>query len=159
MQNYFVKPIFLRTLPRIKLTALAFFLVPMTSQCLAQDHWTPITGTRETSLIFVDLTRIERSGKTVRVWWLQNFETPQRMPSGNSYSSGIFQDEVDCRTKRSRGLQVFVYTDVFGKGVAVSTNSEPAGELTTPPPNSIGERVNDVACNAAKSKAEGRKRP
>ena len=134
-----------RTVPVLAaLAALCQFV-----SATAKDNWSPILGTADDSTVFVDLSRLQVKGHLVRAWSVHNQVEPGRLPSGDFYMSMVTEDEINCRARTTRGLQIIIYAQRFGKGRALSTNTEPDSDPNSPPPNSVGERTVRVVCEKA----------
>jgi len=95
---------------------------------------------------YVDTANIRRSGNTVQMWDLSDFATPQSA-GGYVFSSMLTLMEYDCTAKRSRKLQLTVFSGNMQKGkVEGNVTLGDKAEWSYVLPNSRGESMLAVAC-------------
>lgn len=128
---------------------VALVAAAWSGQANGQDNWTPIRGSADESTVFVDLTRLQVSGRKVTAWTVHNRFEPERLANGKLSMSMVTHDEIDCAKMTVRGLQIYMYEQRFGRGRAVDSSVESDRDATVPPPNSVGEHVAKIVCDRA----------
>lgn len=114
--------------------------------------WTAAGGTIGTgNMVYVDLSRLKRSGKYVRAWVLYDYDEPQRHPNGKAWTSMLLLDEFDCANIETRGVQTYLYAAPFGRGEMIDTARTPDAEPTSSPPGSAGDRVLSLVCEKSRN--------
>lgn len=109
----------------------------------AAADWTTL-GDVGNATLFVDRTTISRQGDMVTMWSLSELKAPATAGTA-TYVSLKRQDEFDCKGSRMRGLQIAAYAKPMAEGTAVASEKGTANWLPVPP-QSIGERLWQVAC-------------
>ena len=126
---------------RIKLFCLSLLFVAGN----ATAQWTRHGGV-EGAAFYVDLTAVEKSGNTARMWSLRDFDQPQSK-GPIIYSSRVVLTEYDCVDRRSRDLQSSTFTGKMRTG-EVTYTSPTSTEWQYVEPGSAGEELLKVACKS-----------
>lgn len=91
--------------------------------------------------VHVDIASIDKTGNTIKMWRLNNFEKPptsysryKQSANDKPHLSVKIQDEYDCKGKRTRFLFASYHSHPMGEGQVVHTESIPTEWF------SIGER-------------------
>ena len=109
----------------------------------AQARWTEV-ATTDTSKVYIDLLAIQRDGYTVRAWELWNLNSPE-VVGGKSYGSWTAYNEYDCMFKKSKILEMKVYSGEMGSGQLVM-NPTPSGQWDHAIRPSIGMDIINRLC-------------
>lgn len=107
----------------------------------ASAEWTIFERDHD-SVSYVDKSTIKRSGDTVKVWFLFDYNKPSSM-TGHSSVVSLF--EYDCNEGRERLLQGTAHKGQMGDGAVVFT-SERAEPWTYVAPNNYREPRLKIAC-------------
>ena len=92
---------------------------------------------------YIDKTRTVINKQTIKFWMLTNLKTPQPSHKGpvNSFVAYI---ELDCKNKREKNLQEYVFSGQMGKGKLLQ--SKTSNEWIYPIPNSHQDIINTKTC-------------
>lgn len=85
---------------------------------------------------------IKRENGNVRVWILMDFKKVQP-DGGNSYR---LLEEVDCKERRIRRLQMTVFKGAIGTGDTLAQN-DAQGEWSFIPPATVFDYLKNKVCN------------
>lgn len=101
---------------------------------------------------YMDLALLEKKGDYVLSWRLFDYRSPQKHPSGTTFSSATTLVATKCSERTEAMLSFIQYTDAMGKGRIVASREVPRPEwkVTKIAPGSIGEALNKVACQRFK---------
>ena len=108
---------------------------------IAQDNWIFIVKNSGGSLYY-DPSTIKASGKTLKVWTLQDLVNPH--PSG--YLSAKLQLELDCQNESFKNLYAHTLTGHMGTGEPIFVGADPSGKSMPIAPNSTYKSLLDLAC-------------
>jgi hypothetical protein len=112
----------------------------------AMAQWVEMGGD-SSARRYYDPSRIESySGIYQSIWTLEDISTTQS-PKGikKPFRSIVFRWNVDCSTKEIRVIGAFFYSENMGKGELVDSSSRQRS-FESSPPNSIGEKIANLAC-------------
>lgn len=132
---------------KTKLVRLAAALALLgTASFGAMAEWTQVDGTPDFTS-YADLSTIRRSGHMVKMWKLDDENSPRATPDGTgTYSSTRSRYEYDCRDERKRQLDLSVHSGRMGRGSVLHTDST-AGQWSSVAPGTIGETSFKAACS------------
>jgi hypothetical protein len=85
----------------LKNSLIGLMLMAVSAGAMAE--WTKTGGTDGFDN-YADLSTIQKSGSTAKMWVLQDFKKTQTLYVGKSYLSIMFRYEYDCNEKKSRLL-------------------------------------------------------
>ena len=95
---------------------------------------------------YIDPATVRRTGSTVRVWSLSDYESVRDDRDGTGpYRSVKVLREYDCRNETTRSIYIASYRDNMGEGAVTYSNSSstPATPII---PESIGATVWGLLC-------------
>lgn len=126
----------------MKRMLLSVVLVIVSANAIAE--W-GLLASGEGQDIYVDRSTIRRSGKTVKMWYLFDFWTPQQKFGAVAYMSRKGQVEYDCQNEQSRQLYFSNHSGSMGGGNTLisQTTTSPWEPI---PPESIVEGFWKIAC-------------
>lgn len=110
----------------------------------AMAEWTKTGGTDGFDN-YADLSTIQKSGSTAKMWVLQDFKKTQTLYVGKSYLSIMFRYEYDCNEKKSRLLSIHTYSGNMRNGDIV-LQEENVKEWHSILPESIAATNLKIAC-------------
>lgn len=96
--------------------------------------------------LYVDTATIQRNGKLVRIWDLQDFKVAQTV-DGQQYLSEKTQIEFDCEARKARVLSIIDTSGPMGTGNVAYSDGD-ASDWTAVAANTLGEAEMKVACAA-----------
>lgn len=122
--------------------------VSMTAQAKRDGRWQRIDNALSPS-IWVDTKTVQtiHGDQQYRVWLKLLFASPQKDPDDKLYAWALDREEIDCKDRKSKSVQVIRY-DSLGAVVSSYTFQNPQWE--EPIPASIGEAMIDGLCTAVK---------
>lgn len=94
---------------------------------------------------YVNQSTIQKTGSKSKMWILYDAKTPRKLEA-LTYLSSMGEDEYDCEARKSRNLQVLLYSDKLGHGEVVSKSSTPSSDWEPVPPDSMGGHLLKYAC-------------
>ena len=128
----------------MKKTILALLLTLLSTNAMAE--WTQVFSDKKLS-IYVHLQSVQITSKTVKIWALYDYTTPNIGPNNTPFLSMKSFDEYDCSQRTSRGLAHSFHKNNMGMGESAHTSSTPASEWTPVSPESVSEYLWKIACN------------
>lgn len=126
----------------MKKIILALLAVLMSSSAAAE--WTRIGGD-DGADIYVDLETFRRNGEKVKLWYLQNFKTPNGITEITRLSDKS-QWELDCKEDQIKLLAYIEYAGRNGTGIVVLSAYKVANTWQPSIPNTIGELLFNAGC-------------
>ena len=96
--------------------------------------------------IYVDRSTIRRSGKTVKMWDMFDYWTPQQRGDAMHYMSSKAQVEYDCINERARLLYFSNHSGSKGGGETLTDQTVSAPSWAPIAPESIVEAYWKIAC-------------
>ena len=112
---------------------------------LATAGWTAVT-TVEGTTFYVDLSTVQKTSRTVKMWNLLNYTKPQPGIDGlKRYLSMKRQEEYDCRMRQVQTLYLSTHTGAMGGG-EVAFLATYKSDWDPIPPGSVGEAMMKTAC-------------
>jgi hypothetical protein len=111
----------------------------------AWAEWTEIGGTDDGMSVYIDYATMRRTGNLVEFWRLIDLKTTQKL-IGVRFLSGKSQWQYDCLEEQERGLAFTYFSRNMGKGVVVSSFSDP-GKWQPVAPASIGASIFKIVCD------------
>lgn len=118
---------------------LTLMLVVMSSSVMAE--WVEI-GKSKDFTVYVDPVSISRSGDTVKIWSLHDYESAQESVP---YMSSTLEREHDCKEKQARQLFLVFYSKNMGRGGTIWKDTE-AHDWLPVTSGTIKESVWKYAC-------------
>jgi len=101
----------------------------------AEDH---------NSKYYINPDSIRKSGNTVQMWELANFNEVQKMRNGEKYLSYKNQTEFKCEARQRRSTYTVLYSEHMGEGNTVHTFDVP-DKWSPAVPESVGETHLEIA--------------
>ncbi|OUV02632.1 MAG: hypothetical protein CBC42_07645 [Betaproteobacteria bacterium TMED82] len=123
---------------------LSVLIIPFLLTSEALSGWEYISDGYLGS-VYVDFETIERKGRMVTGWQLQNLKG--RAKSG-ALSRRILL-EVDCKEQKRRIIYLSTHSEPLGKGTVLYTNRVPT-KWAYPIPKSLGSKVIKMMCEGGK---------
>lgn len=123
------------------LKKIYFCFLLLSINAIAQDNWVFILKNSGGSLYY-DPSSIKMSGKTLKLWTLQDLLTPD--PSG--YLSAKLQLELDCQNESFKNLYAHTLTGHMGTGEPIFVGADPSGKSMPIAPNSTYKSLLDLVC-------------
>ena len=109
----------------MKKIALALTLALMSTCVLAK--WAEVASSEEGKFTYyADEATIRKSGTTVRVFTLIDYQEAQVISGALQYLSVEMQEEVNCADQKTRHLNLLAFSDHMGKGKIVGRENKPA---------------------------------
>lgn len=113
----------------------------------AAAEWTLLnTSKSDGTETYIDKSTVSRKGNKARLWYLDNFASPEMTSKGRKYLSSKGLHEFDCQDARRQLLQYTWYTDQMGRGEIVFAKNEPSDNGQEIVPQSIAEAMYKIAC-------------
>jgi hypothetical protein len=81
-------------------------------------------GKSDVNVLYADLPGMRKSGNTVTLWYLLDFNTSQEYVGGATYVSTKTHAEFDCANREWRQLSFSWHSDNMGEGDIVLSASE-----------------------------------
>jgi hypothetical protein len=94
--------------------------------------------------LYIDIATIQRNGKLVRIWDLQDFKLAQTV-DGQQYLSEKTQIEFDCEARKARVLSIIDTAGPMGTGKVAYSDGD-VSDWTAVAANTLGEAEMKVAC-------------
>ena len=128
----------------MKKLILAVLLIVTSTSAMAE--WKLINYSDEISL-YVDSTSIRKDGTKAKMWYLQDFKTPQK-DMGKPYLSKIIKSVNDCKNETDKTLAIVFYQGNMQQGKITLQLDYADGESIERAivPGSIGEILWKIAC-------------
>lgn len=115
--------------------------------CSAAADWTLLNTSKSDGMAtYIDKTSIARKGNKVKMWYLDNYATPEVTSKGRKYFSSKGLEEYDCQSTRRQLLQYTWYSEPMGRGEIVYSKNEPSESGLEVIPQSLAEAMLKVAC-------------
>ncbi len=114
---------------------------------VASAEWTKIgaaSNAADAFTLYVDLATIQRNGKLVRMWDLQDFKQPQTLGE-KKYLSEKTQIEFDCDARKARILAIVDFSGQMGIGEIIYSDGD-ASDWTVVAAKTTGEIEWNAAC-------------
>jgi len=114
----------------------------------AHAEWKYYDST-DTFTSYVDYSRIKTEGKYKSMWDLDDYKSPQHLPSGKQFKSLVGKTLIDCQASRIQIVALFAYSEQMGKGeVVLSENNEILeSRWKYFPPNTMADGKINIACS------------
>lgn len=129
---------------RILLVGISVLLL---STGAASAEWTKIGAASKAAdafTLYVDLATIQRNGKLVRMWDLQDFKQPQTLGE-QKYLSEKTHLEFDCEAKKARILAIVDFSGQMAAGEIIYSDGD-ASDWTVVVAKTTGEMEWNAAC-------------
>ena len=110
----------------------------------AWADWVEILKTQNATF-FVHSSSMERSGDTVKMWYMANFKTVQADSNTKSFLSTKDHSEYDCKEARARTIFYNNYSEPMGDGKITFTLKDPL-KWRPVERGSIAEVLLKIAC-------------
>lgn len=115
----------------------------------ASAEWTKVSDANNAAdpqAYYVDKATIKRTGSTVKMWTLLNYDTPQDIfKDGSRVQSVMSQGEFDCESDSARYLVQNFYVGRMGSGNVVFVNTRTSTWIPQAP-GSMGLSLVHAAC-------------
>jgi len=112
-----------------KLLFIFFLFLP--SYSFSQDFkWTEILNNNDVSIL-VDTSRVKKIDGNIRVWVLQNYQTP-RQNGYFTYQSMIEYQELNCREDKILQLKQTQFSNQSGVGSSIELPMDGKWNFITP---------------------------
>jgi hypothetical protein len=111
----------------------------------ASAEWVLVTEDSSRSKFYADPTTKKRSGNIVRLWFMQNFPSAQKI-GGKSYLSVKVFQEFDCKEDNARITSMVLYSELMGSGVPVDSLHTPNEPWAPVPPGTARQTMLHFAC-------------
>jgi hypothetical protein len=129
----------------IKNLSTYLFVVGLCVHNNAIAEWIHIASTLDDDAIFyISSESIKKSGKHTRTVW-EVVNHPKRSRKG--YLSAKVEQEYDCQSNKVKILYASAHSEMFGKGVTITTPKETILPWNKIPPNSVASIVRDHVCS------------
>ncbi len=98
--------------------------------------------------VFVDKSTIRKNGHIVRMWSMKNYLLEQTNSSGSKYRSSKTLYVYNCKAEETALASIIQHAGEMGDGSAVwaGNRSEREWEWAPVSPNSINQRLWEIAC-------------
>ena len=94
--------------------------------------------------VYADPDTIVRSGSTVKMWSLRDYEDFQRTVEVGYFSQKMLV-EYDCAERKARGLSLSLYAEHMGEGKKIYEDASP-NDWSPVPAQSVTEALWTIAC-------------
>ena len=101
-------------------------------------------GLTEKYFSYIDSSRIKIEGRYKSIWELQDFISPDIF-AGKQSKSAVVKSLIDCQSSRSNIVDFYFYSEQMGGGEIIHSSHDQLG-WKSPPPNSIGDSLINIAC-------------
>lgn len=95
--------------------------------------------------VYADPATLIKSGNTVKMWSIFDYNKAQKDPNSPSFMSVKRQEEYDCKEEKKRLLYADFHSENMGKGDIVF-NEYATSKWTRLVPKSISQSLGEVAC-------------
>ena len=95
--------------------------------------------------VYADPATLIKSGNTVKMWSIFDYNKAQKDPNSPSFMSVKRQEEYDCKEEKKRLLYADFHSENMGKGDIVFNEDAPS-KWTRLVPKSISQSLGEVAC-------------
>ncbi len=95
--------------------------------------------------VYADPATLIKSGNTVKMWSIFDYNKAQKDPNSPSFMSVKRQEEYDCKEEKKRLLYADFHSENMGKGDIVF-NEDATSKWTRLVPKSISQSLGEVAC-------------
>ena len=114
------------------------------ASCTAVAGWVEVGG-NETATTYADSGTIRRSGTTVKMWHLLDYEIARRIEGIRPYLSIKMLDEYDCAQQRTRTLSILLHAANMGAGEVLGSVNDP-GDWRPVLPDTLVQTLREFAC-------------
>ena len=121
--------------------AITRLLVWLANLNIEANGWDLLTGGDDSALFVKEAAKTQDGNPSL--WTRHEFRTSQAA-SGMTYRSWAVLEEVDCRQRRSRNLNITAYSDNGLRGQASSVSTSAEWEYSVP--GSMGASIVERAC-------------
>jgi hypothetical protein len=121
---------------------LMLLLCVVNSNAIAE--WVKI-GFHDDITSYANSESITRSGVTVKMWYLYDFDMPKQFDITKTFKSAKAQNEFDCKEEQSRRLVLIAYSGNMGSEDVIKIDNK-VGKWSPIVPDSILESLFDYAC-------------
>jgi hypothetical protein len=124
---------------------LLFFLLTMLSGNVMAAKWVRVaTGGNNVYVAYVEVDTIRRVGSMVRMWGMDDFNSP-RVNMGYRYKSSKGLAEYDCLNQQSRIINWALFSGNMGTGEVAGYGNTP-DNWSPVQPDSVEDILWKIAC-------------
>jgi hypothetical protein len=128
----------------IKKLSLALILAIVSSGVMAE--WENVgAGSGNAFTVYVDRATIRNLGQTVKMWYLVDQKTVQKLSLIEPFLSSKLHVEYDCNAEKYRTVYFLHYSKKMGAGKVVHTAND-VQDWAPIPPGSVIELLSKIAC-------------